>query len=459
MIQRITAGAQWLMFVATMVVHFGCTQAGGPDGWSQWGGPNRDFTTASARIATSWPEQGPQVVWSRSLGDGYSTIVADENMLYTMYRTPSGRPPMPSTRGKDEATVEKELAEWNSLPFHADSVNERIIALDPKTGETKWEHAYAAPYHEDRDGKERQTTQFGEGPNSTPLLIDGRVYTVGFTGIMHCLNVATGQVQWTKDLYNDLNGSFLPFGYAASPIAYGNTVITPVGGKGQGLVAFDQDTGDVVWKSVDLDCSYSSPMLVSVDGVDHLVTYMGTHVVGVSPETGEPHWSIEHRNQFDTSIITPVSGPDNLLFFVAGGDVGAKTVRLAKNGSKITPTEVWSTNKIKGGLHNPVRMGKLVYGDGGGSADIMVGFDISTGEIVWKERGFAKIKPVGVGRKLVILDEDGQLIVATPTAKGITVHAKAQMLEGPSWTAPTVVDGHAFMRDRKTIMAAKLTAK
>lgn len=447
-----------VMIGAILVMPFGCAQSGDTNGWNQWGGPNRDFTAEAADIATSWPDSGPEIVWSRTLGDGYSTIVTDGDTLYTMYRVPSGRPPMPSRRGKDEETVKKERAEWDALPLEPASLDERVVALDANTGKTKWEHSYPAPYLQAREGEEQQTTQFGEGPNGTPLLMDGRLYTVGFTGILHCLDAQTGEVCWRKDLYKDFKGTFLPFGYSASPLAYRNTVIVPVGGTGQGFVAFDLKTGKVAWKGVDIDCSYSSPVLVDVDGTDHLVAYMGTHVVGVCPKSGTVHWKVEHRNQFDTSIITPVAGPDNLLFFVAGGDAGAKAVRLAKKSGKITATEVWSTNKIKGGLHNPVRMGKLVYGADGGTADIMIGFDISSGEIVWKERGYSKVKPVGVGSKLVMLDEDGNLIVGTPTSEGMTKHAQAQLLEGPSWTAPTVVDGNAYLRDRKKIMAVNLAA-
>jgi hypothetical protein len=61
----------------------------GSTGWTQWGGPNRNFTSDSKGLANSWPAAGPRRLWTRSLGDGYSGIAADGGTLYTMYRRPA----------------------------------------------------------------------------------------------------------------------------------------------------------------------------------------------------------------------------------------------------------------------------------------------------------------------------------------------------------------------------------
>ena len=130
--------------------------------WLQWGGTNRDFKIVATGLASEWPEGGPPKIWKRELGDGYSTIVGEGNRLYTMYR-------------KED--------------------KERVVCLDRDTGRTNWEHAYDVPV------KETSIIQFGEGPHSTPLIVGDRIFTVGVTMILHCLDKQTGQVFWMHDLH------------------------------------------------------------------------------------------------------------------------------------------------------------------------------------------------------------------------------------------------------------------
>ncbi len=424
-----TSSSQWervaSITTALMVIAVLAAGCAGP-AWTQWGGPDRDFRTRADGLAAEWPEDGPNCLWRRELGDGFSTIVTDGRTLYTMYR-------------KDDA-------------------REAVVALDAETGQTRWEFVYDAPYIE-VDEKNKQTTEFGTGPNATPLLIGNRLYTVGFTSRMHCLDTAGGRVIWSHDLYHDFGGTLLPFGYAASPIAYGNNVVVLVGGEGRGVMALDQATGDVAWQSTDSDCSYSSPILINVDGQNHLVAYMAGEVIGISPDTGEQHWSLRHANQFNTSICTPIWCPDNVLYFVTGGDeAGGRAVRLVKNGSRIRPEELWHNKRIGGSLNNSVRIGNYLYGDGGGRVGKLIAFDVRTGEIAWQQRGFPRIKSVYAAgaEKLVLLDEDGHLILASADPGGLDVLARAKLLEKPAWTAPTMVGTRVYLRDRKTIMAVDL---
>ncbi len=413
-----------LLLVSMLTLCFGGGLARAADGWEQWGGPNRDFTTRGAAIATSWPEAGPRQLWSRELGDGHSTIVTDGRTLFATYLA-----------GEQE---------------------EAVIAIDAATGKTRWEHRYPIEYVNESDDR-RHNREFGGAPQSTPLLIGNRLYTVGFTSVMHCLDASSGKVHWKQDLLRDLKGTLLFFGYAASPIAYRDTVILPLGGKGQGIVALDQKTGAVRWKATDYDASWSSPILVKVDGEDHLVTFMAGFVVGISPVDGKEHWSIEYKNRFSSSIVTPVWCPDNLLYFVAGGDTtGGRMVRLKRADGRIAPEDVWQNNKVQGGLANPVCAGDVMYGAGPTRTSIMMAFDVKTGEIVWRERGFSSPKPIKVGDKLIILNEDGTLMVASPTREKIDVHCKAQLLEAKAWAAPTIAGTKLYLRDRKRIMALDL---
>jgi len=409
--------------------------------WSQWGGPRRDFTTTASGLSGQWPEDGPRKLWSREIGDGFSTIVTNGTTLYTMMR------------GQNDREV--------------------VIALNAGNGETVWEYTYPAPFLEaevdeydektgEKTGKkktQKQVTKFGEGPNSTPLLVDGRLYTIGFTGKMHCLDAATGSVVWAHDLFNDIGANYLMFGWATSPIAYEDSIIVLVGGKGRGVMAFDKADGKVRWKSTDYDASYSSPILVKVDGEDHLVAYMASDVIGLSPKDGKLHWSTEHKNEYNTSIGTPISCPGQRLFFVNGGDeAGGRLVHLAKKDGKIQPREIWTNRKIKGGLNNAVLVGNYLYGpnSAGEGARFMVAISIEDGQIKWREREVTGAKGVFADGKLIILDHDGRLMLTTPSSRGLKIHSSIQALEKEAWTTPTLVGKTLYLRDRKTIMAMDL---
>ena len=407
----------------------GC-QSAAPDAWTQWGGQNRDFRAPASRLASDWPEAGPRQLWTRQLGDGYATIVTDTRRLYTMYRTDDG--------------------------------TEVIVALQPDTGATAWERRYPAPLVDEGEQK-RHVTEFGNGPQSTPLLAYGRLYTLGYTGMLSCLEPATGKVIWSHDLYNELGGNFLRFGYSASPIAYDGRIIVPVGGKtsdgtANGLVAFDADDGMIAWRSTDLDSGHSSPILVDMDGEDLLVFYMDNGFFAACPKTGDIRWTYEPQGKFSAAIMSPVGCPDNVVFFQVGGDEqGGCAVKLSKAGEQVRAERLWFNSKIKSALHSPVRIGNTLYGQEGRS-EFLVAFDGTTGEVLWKQRGFEQSKCLAVGNQLIILDGKGMLTLATPTREGLDVNASAKLLGDRSWSTPTLSGTTLFLRDNDHIMAVDLGA-
>lgn len=386
--------------------------------WKQWGGPNQDFVANSKGLASAWSEGGPRKLWSRELGEGYSAVLADEGKLYTMYR------------GDDK---------------------EVVICMDAATGKTIWEYKYESAPHEGH------VKEFGSGPRSTPLISGDRLYTIGVAGKMHCLNKSDGKVHWSKELWNDMKGSFLNHGYASSPIGYKDTVIVLVGGEDQSIVAFNKTSGDIAWKNQSFGNSYSTPKIIKVDGEDQLVTFLATEIVGVDPNNGDLKWKYGQTNEWKQNICMPVWAPGNMLVF-SSPDAGARGLKLTRHGDKTDIEEVWSTRKIQFYHVTAVGIGDYVYGSTGmgqGPA-FMAAIDARTGKVAWRERGFAKATCVLADGKLVILDEDGQLALATATPEGLTVHAKAPVLEKVAWTVPTIVDHTLFVRDKKTIMALDL---
>lgn len=388
---------------------------GEPSAWQQWGGPNRDFKAPAAGLAASWPANGPEKLWTRALGDGYSAILAEGTRLYTMYRD-----------GNEEA----------------------VVCLDAESGETVWEHRYENQPHK------KHVRQFGDGPSSTPLIAGDLLFTISVAGKMNALRKKDGGVVWSRNLWDqDLGGDFLAHGYSSSPVAYGSTVIVPVGG-GAGLVAFDQEDGGVEWKSPAFRNSYSSPIVASVAGEDQLLVFMAEELIGIDPATGELRWRYPHANQWQHNISLPAVDGD--MIFLSSPQAGSRGLRLVRDGETISVEEIWSTRRVQFYHASTVRIGDWVYGSSGTGLAFMTAVNVRTGEIGWRERGFAKANCVEADGKLVILDEDGVLYLAEATPEKLVVLAETRLLDRRAWTVPTIVGSTLYVRDRRRIMAVDL---
>ncbi|UCE60522.1 MAG: PQQ-like beta-propeller repeat protein [Phycisphaerales bacterium] len=395
--------------------------------WPQWGGPKRDFTVSSVGLADSWPASGPKTVWHRELGDGYSSIVYSDGVLYTMYRK--------------ERTGKREYA----------------IALDATNGNTLWEHSNKSPLLSRDD-----SGWGGQGPNSTPLIVGGRLYTIGSSGVLHCFDKSNGEVTWEHDLLEEFDVS--PnnhVGYSPSPIAYERTLIIPLGGprsrkraesygtndKGQTLVALNQATGEILWSSLEYNVGESSPILIRFAEKDQLVLTCRRRMVGVDPKSGALLW--EHP--VGGSIVTPVWNGVDSIFYSSGGDnaVG-RVVRLKESGDGIAVEELWSNRKINVWQPTPVYADGCFYGS---TKELLICADMTTGERHWVKRGFPMASCIRADNKLIILDENGTLTLGSASRDGFTVYSQSKVTERYSFTVPTLVEKRLYVRDRRHIMA------
>ena len=386
--------------------------------WPQWGGPARNFKSEAKGLAAAWPEGGPRRLWSRELGEGYSAIAAEGGKLFTMCR-----------RGAQDV----------------------VIALDAATGKTVWEYAYDAPFTAD------YSMENGPGPHATPLVAGERVFTAGPTGKLNALDKRTGKLVWSHDLMNEYKGTVRVNGYACSPLAYRDTVIMMVGGAGNSLMAFEQKSGRVVWQKHNFKNSPGSPLIINVGGQDQLVAFMYDEIVGVDPQSGELLWHHAHPTEYGLNVSTPVWGEDGLLFVSSAYGGGSRVLRLTREGPKTKVEEAWAHKLMRIHYSNVVRLGDYVYGSSGdfGTAPLTA-LNVKTGKVAWRDRSFARASLVSAEGRLILLDEDGNLALASPTAEGLTVHSKVELLKGNAWTVPTLAGTKLYVRDRKNIMALEL---
>lgn len=384
--------------------------------WLQWGGPDRNFRLPEGAPAPGWPASGPKQLWSRDLGDGYSSIVKSGDVLYTMFR-----------RGSQDV----------------------VIALDPASGKTVWETPLDAPH------QSGMNVEAGPGPHSTPLILGDRMFVTTVIGHLAALDRKTGKRLWSVDLWKDHKGTFLDRGYSSSPLAYKETIIVPVGGAGRALMAFRQSDGSRVWARGNPENAYSSPILINAGGRDQVVSFMAKEVMGADPSTGEVLWTFTHRTMYDINAATPAWCEDAGVLVVSSGyDGGGRGIQVGK-----TATELWNHKRFRVHHTNMVCVDGVVYGSNGdfGPAPLTA-VDAKTGKVLWGDRAFAKASFVLAGNTLYITDDDGSVAAATISPQGLKVLGEAQLLRANSWTVPMLSGSRLFVRDRHRLLALELTA-
>jgi outer membrane protein assembly factor BamB len=386
--------------------------------WPVWGGKNRDFLVNTSGLADSWPAAGPKKVWSRGLGDGYSAIAEEGGILYTAFR-----------RGSKDV----------------------ITALDAATGKTVWEYEYENPF------RNSFAEKVGPGPYAMPEVVGDRVVTASATGKIHSLDKKTGQPRWSHDLYNEFHATHLEYGYSCHALPYKDTLIYQAGGNGDGIIAFRQSDGAVVWKALQFTNSHSSPLLINVDGQSQVAVLAANTVFGFNPDNGALLWTYDHKTPYGLAISTPVWAPGNLLFVASAYGEGARVLQLSQSGGKTTVKQLWYDPHLELHIGTAIQRDGYVYISRGYNGPVlMTAVELKTGKIMWQQRGFAKAQLLYADSKLILADEDGTLALCRATPEKFEVLSKVSVLENIAWTPPTLVGTRLYLRDRKTIEAFDL---
>jgi len=398
--------------------------------WLQWGGAGRNFMPEAAGLASSWPPGGPKRLWTRPLGEGHSAILAEGGRIYTMYR-PLQR--SGERRGQDRGQEEV------------------VLALDAASGKTAWEFTYPAP----TSGLDFSQ---GAGPHSTPLISGNRIYATSTRKELFALDKTTGKVVWSHDFMKEYGAPSPGRGYACSPTLHNGTIIVTVGGRGQAVAAFNQQTGALAWKAGDFDESPASPLLVGVDGQLQLVLFAGDKVAGLDPANGRVLWSHPHKTDWGLNISTPVWSPTSHLLFVSSAySTGSRALELRQAAGKTTVAEKWFSGRMRVHIGTVINLGDYVYASSGDfGPSFLSAVDLKTGKIAWQDRSFSRAQLLYADGKLIILDEDGNLGLATISPQGLKVLSRAPVLANVAWTPPTLAGTTLYVRDRKTIAAFNL---
>jgi outer membrane protein assembly factor BamB len=365
--------------------------------WTSYRGPAQNGVSSEKLTV---PSGELRQLWKANVGIGTSSVVVSGERAFTMG----------NVRNKDI-----------------------VWCFDAATGREVWKHEY-------RLGGDPRN--FEGGPAATPTVDGQRVYTVSHQGDLFCLDAATGKPVWYKHYQQDFKGKRPQWGYAGSPLVEGNLLILDVGGRGASTVALDKATGKTVWQSGDDDAGYASPVAADLAGQRTIVLFKASQLVGLDAATGRELWRQEWKTSYNVNAATPLIA-GNRIFVSSGYGRGCGLFEVGK-----TVVKRWENKNLKAHINTPVIWQGAIYGidDNVGPKSPLVCLDLETGQVKWEEKvGGGSL--VLIDGKLVVLSEQGELLIGEASPNGFKAALSQQVLGKRCWVQPTVANGHIFCRN------------
>ena len=382
--------------------------------WPQWRGENRDGRVNGFISPENWPPE-LSMQWRDSVGTGDATPVLVGGMLYVFAR-----------QGDQEV----------------------LLCLDKDSGEEQWRSEYAAPAVTGPGARH-------PGPRSTPVVSNGKIITLGASGILSCLDAAGGNLIWRKDPFPGIVPMFFT---AMSPMMVDGLCIAYLGGAGNGaIIAFDVNTGNEKWRWDGEGPHYGSPVLMNLADKKQVITLTEKSIVGVGLSDGELLWKlpfVPERRAYNAA--TPIIDGNNVIYTGAGR--GTRAVMIEKKGDGFIAAERWSNADLAVQFNTPVLKEDLLYGYSNSGSLFCI--DALTGQTAWADTikhdrgGFAGI--LDAGPVIIALPSSSELIVFKPVKEKYSELAKIKIADSPTYASPVVAGNRIYIRDEKTISMWKI---
>jgi outer membrane protein assembly factor BamB len=411
--------------------------------WPQWMGPHRDGVWRERGILRQFPDGGPRVLWRVAIEGGYAgPAVAEGRVFVTDYAAPGDRTPDPGRRNELRGA-------------------ERVLCLDARSGAQLWKFEYPCDYK----------ISYPAGPRATPLVHEGKVYTLGAEGDLHCLRAENGEVLWSRSLKKDYDVATPIWGFTGHPLINGERLICLVGGQGSVVVAFHKETGEELWRSLSAqEPGYSPPTMIETGAGRQLVVWHPEAVNGLDPKSGQVRWTVPLTPDYGMSIMAPQQFGD--LLFVGGVGTQAVLLRLAADGASVE--EVWRGTRDTA-LY-PVCATPLIadgYLYGCCNRGEFRGVKLETGERLWDtyapttgaDRGNSGTAFLVKNDEVYFLmSETGHLIIARLNPEGYEELGRAKLLEPTGdafgravvWSHPAFANRCIFARNDKELICVSL---
>ena len=390
--------------------------------WPQYLGPDRNAISPEKGLLRSWPENGPEVLWTISLGPGYGGAAVSDGKVYILDRD-----------GRNDKDI--------------------LRCLDLVTGKELWSYSYDAPGRVSHPGS-----------RSTPAIDGNYVYTCGSFGDLYCFDKNTHKPVWNRNIWKDFSDENVPrWAISQNPLVYGDSVIVASQTSKAGVVSYDKLTGRIRWASDALPggVGYVSPKIVHIDGVDNLVMITagrrrggGGAVIGIDPNNGRQLWICKGWScQIPIPNVTAIG--DGRLFVTGGYEAGSAMINVEKKGNDYTVTELYKTDDFGTHVHPAILYKNHLYGHCTTNTrrDGMVCMDLD-GNIRWKTGRSPVFDKGGFvladGLIFSVDGREGILYLIEPDPAGYKELAKAKLLDtNECWGPLALSDGKLLIRDQK----------
>lgn len=390
-------------------------------GWPKLLGASGHSTSPETGLAVTWPDAGPPVVWQREVGAGYSSpVVTDEGLLL----------------------------------LHRVADRERLECLDLQSGEVRWVCEYATHY--------QCRVRYSSGPYSTPVIHEDRVYFQSAEGALRCLEMATGELVWKRELSREYAVPEAEWGVGHSPCLAGGRVLLNLGGTPEaGVVALDALTGTTLWTATDYRASYASPVAATIHGLEHLFVFNAEGCVSLDPRDGRERWLVKFgigRRTGSANAVSPLVC-DDLLLLTAGPGPGALCLRILPDGGF---EEVWRERRaLDSQFNNQILLDGHVYGftSKWQGASQLVCLELKTGKPRWNwTSDLGRGSGLAVDGTLILLGEAGHLAAfeATPAGPKVRSSTTEPILAAPCYSAPALHRGLLYVRNERQLLCLSL---
>src|SRR5579872_987700 len=393
----------WMLLILT------CLGARGED-WPQFLGPARNGVYTGAAFGV-WPKTGPAALWKIDVGQGFSGPVVVEGRV---------------------------------ILFHRRENRAIVDSLDARTGRRVWSAEYPTDYRDDFG--------FDEGPRATPAVSGGRIFTFGAESILQALDFATGKRLWSIDTRQKFGVEKGFFGAACSPLVEGDRVMLNVGGRnGAGIAAFDASTGRVLWTATSDEAGYSAPVATTIGGVRHALFFTRAGLVDIDPQNGKIRFQFSWRSRSHASVnaAAPVV-VGNLVFLSASYGTGATLLQIDGNSAK----QLWSSDDVLSNHYaTSIYRDGFLYGYHGRQefGQTLRSVELKTGKVQWNVDGFGAGTATLAGDRLLLMRENGELVLAPASPKEFRPLARAQLLTPTVRAYPAIADGKLYVRNERTL--------
>ena len=381
--------------------------------WTQWRGPARDGSVSGKHAPAKWPDSLKRT-WRVEIGEGYSSpVVAGGRVFVHGRRDPE----------------------------------EIVAAINLADGKVVWEQKYQAAFK-----KNQYAVEMAKGPNSTPLVIGNRLFTLGVSGVLNAWDTASGRLLWTRDFSKSIDTSKLFCGTAASPLAVDGRVVVQVGSDIHGgqILALNPATGATEWEWRGVGPGYASPIVINQIG--HLVTMTEGSIVGVDGKNGKELWSVPFPDEWHENISTPLWTGTHLV--VSGTRQGTHAYSLTQANGKWQATEVWKNPDVAMYMSSPVFGDGLIYGHSSKKKGQFVALDAKTGALKWATEGREgeHASLLLTPQHVVFLTNGADLIVAKRNTPSFAVEKRYEVAEASTFAMPVLLGSNILVRDATGLM-------